>query len=247
MSTGPTTTNRKARERALADAFLRLSGCGALIERSAEAPDFILNTDTGSVGLEVTELHIENDGGKIAPTQRQSIVRDVVARALQRYQQLTSTPTYVSIQFSTSSRLLKLDRIDTARALADFVASNLPATGTSSEVRIPLQHPLQPTVQSVRIWAGTPVTRSQWTAPLAGWVSPLSQDIVQRAVDQKAARLPAYRARTSTVWLLVATAGDGPSQYFEPDPMFHPSSIVSPFDRTFLLCQFQGTVVELGR
>lgn len=246
MTSVAPTVSRKSRERALVEAFLRLSACGAVVERTCEVPDFVLRTDAGPVGLEVTELHIEDDGGKIKPAQRQSIVRDIAARAEKLYRRSATVPTDVAIQFSHGSALLGLNRASVSRALAEFVHRNLPPVGTWHEVRIPHKHPLRYAVQSVRIWAGDPLTKSHWHAPLAGWVSPLSQEIVQRAVDQKATKVFAYRTRTPVVWLLIAIPGDGPSQFFEPDPRFDPARIASPFDRTFLLSQFPSKVVELG-
>jgi hypothetical protein len=171
------------------------------------------------------------------------MVRDIVARAEEEFDRFNVDRIDVAIGFVDSDRLLSLNRIRAARDIAQFVSNNLPPSGTWHEVRT---RPLPREVSFVRVWAGTPLTRSNWWSPLAGWVSPLSQDLVQKAIDVKASKLAAYRSRTATVWLLVSSAGDGPSQYFEPDPTFDVRSIVSPFDRTFLLSQFPAKVWELG-
>ena len=70
----PVAPAKKERERGFAQVFLRISRLPATILEDCEASDFLLETEGRRVGLEVTEVFVENDGGPVKPKIAESIV-----------------------------------------------------------------------------------------------------------------------------------------------------------------------------
>jgi hypothetical protein len=88
---------------------------------------------------------------------------------------------------------------------------------------------------------------AHWYAPQAGWVVPLTEDLLQASISAKAQRLTDYRLKAPEIWLVLAVAGGAPSQGFDFRPQIDGRAIASPFDRTFFLSMIDGNVQEIGR
>jgi hypothetical protein len=91
----------------------------------------------------------------------------------------------------------------------------------------------------------TPGT-AHWSSPRAGWVVPVTENLLQTRIDEKAPRLREYTKRVVENWLLLVAEGNKPSQLFEIPAGLNASAIASPFARTFYFSHMGGTVVELG-
>jgi hypothetical protein len=88
---------------------------------------------------------------------------------------------------------------------------------------------------------------AHWAVVRAGWVAPLTVDILQSRIDEKAARLPEYQNDVRENWLLIFADGMKPSQLFDVRADFDPAKVVSPFDRTYFYGHPERATIELGR
>jgi hypothetical protein len=239
---------KKQFERFLLEHFLRVAQIDAeIIEDTAEAPDLIIRTGGRLTGVELTELFIEpgKDGG--SQQAQEEIAQRIVKRANEIYRQGGGTHSHVSVHFSSSGDLRRLNRDQTAQSLASFVHSLSLAPWERREWRPDYVSNVLPDSISYLNMLGVPEAgMAHWTTPRAGWTAPLPLETIQHRVDEKATRLSNYRQRVPTNWLLLVSDGAKPSQFFDPPVAEVAKAVVSPFDRTFYFARFKELVVELG-
>lgn len=241
--------SKKAEERRLLELFLERAGIAATIAEEREAPDFVIKVESRLVGVEVTELHYD-DGGPIALKAAESICDGVVAEAWSLYKVLGGRPVHVSFLFSNGAELKRMRRDQAARTLAEFMLGLDPPLDNLLDLRRYGSDPF-PAVDELiglHILAVDEWPKAIWHALKGGWVAPLEDLRIQGEVDAKAPKIDIYRKAASEVWLVIATLGRGPSQFFHiPSGTTRLGPTVrSAFDRTFYLSGFEGKVYELG-
>lgn len=243
-------STKKQYERYLLDAFLAAAKIDVeVLDDVNEAPDVIVRAGDSFVGVEITELFTQpaRNEGAISLQGRESIARKVVDRASEIYRASGAPHAYVSVHFSPSSDLRRLNRDETARRLANFVAQLALSSEQHTQWRQDYASGALPDAITFVNMLGVPEnSMAHWAAPSAGWVSPMTSELLQARVDEKARLLPKYRTRVKDNWLLLVSDGAKPSQFFDLPTHELARSIVSPFERTFYLARFKGTVIELG-
>ena len=233
---------RKLRERRFLDVFLRIANIPAKVLEEREAPDFVLDVEGRPVGLEVTEVFVQNDGDPMQPRVGEAIVDEIVARARRTYEQAAGKPLHVSFGFVTNSDMRRINRRGAAEAIANFLLDLDPPMGELVKwKRVAVRpDPLPEQLTFMHILAVSAPSMAHWWAPRAGWVAPLITGLLQPSVDEKAKKLAQYRQVVQENWLLLAIEGRAPSQFFEPSEEI--PAVSSPFDRTYLVSLFAGTV-----
>jgi len=243
----PTAQRKKARERGFLVAFLRIANLPAKLLEEREAPDFLLEVEDRPVGLEVTEVFLQNDGDTMQPKVGEAIVDEIATRARRRYEEKGGKPLHVSLGFSTNSDMRHINRRDAGEAIANFLLALDPPLGELVKwKRVAVRRdPLPEQLTFMHVLAVPGPTMANWSTPRAGWVAPLKSAFLQPYVDEKARKFTQYRQAVDEVWLLLAIEGRAPSQLFEPSNEV--PGVISPFDRTYLLSLFAGTVQLLPR
>jgi hypothetical protein len=236
---------KKERERRFVQSFLRISGLPAKILEEREAPDFLLEFEGRRIGLEVTEVFVEDDGSPIKPKAVESIVDDIVARAKQRYEECGGKPLHVSFGFSRNADMRQLNRREAAEAIASFLLALDPPVDelVKWDRRWPRRDQLPQELSFMNILAVPGATKSHWSTPRAGWVAPLTANFLQPSIDEKSKKIARYQGTVRDVWLLLAIEGRAPSQFFEPSQEI--PTVASSFNRTYLLWLFAGKVYLL--
>jgi hypothetical protein len=86
---------------------------------------------------------------------------------------------------------------------------------------------------------------SFFSVPGATWVAEITSADVQRILDAKEPKVPAYRTRCESVWLLINSDTKFMSTWFEYDSAALTASFKSSFDRVSLLRHFADKLQEL--
>jgi hypothetical protein len=241
---------KKHYERFLLQTFLAVAKISAeIVDDSGESPDAVIRIGQDSVGVELTELfngNAEPDGS--FPLQaRESLAQRIVRRASEIYRATGAQHAHVSVHFDLRSDLRGLNRDETAARLAAFVAAQSLAPHQYVQWRPDHVNDLLPDAINFVNMLGVPEPgMAHWSAPSAGWVAPMTREVLQARVNGKAALLAKYRERVEKNWLVLVSDGARPSQFFEPPTREHASAVVSPFDRTFYFARFASLVIELG-
>ena len=120
---------KKQRERYFLHAFLRISNLAATLIEEREAPDFLLDVEGRLVGLEVTEVFLQNNGELLPPKIGEAIVDEIVARARRSYEERSGRPLHVSFGFLPNAEMRHIDRRGAGDAIANFLLRFDPPMG----------------------------------------------------------------------------------------------------------------------
>jgi hypothetical protein len=95
-------------------------------EIPGEQPDFRIETETGTLGIEVTELLRPASGnGGIAPVEEESFHREIVQIAQQEYYSTRGAKSARVVVYFANARGKKRNKQGMARSLAEFVKENI--------------------------------------------------------------------------------------------------------------------------
>ena len=210
-----------------------------------ENPDFLVHTQNGILGIELTLLHRETPDAKHPMQEQEVLGRQVLQKASELYDQKHLPPIHMSVHFNPQYRLVKLEVPDTARAVLDLVL----ATGTSSRFE------LKETEENTEHWPqqiarivglrNPSLTKRTWSPTDAGCVPDLHPDLVQMVISRKNRRVQDYRRRCTEIWLLLVADGFGISSTVTVTHHVTRHNYDSEFDRIFLFQRFDRQFHEL--
>lgn len=235
---------RKARERFFLDRLLTAGSIGASISESREAPDFAIHLDGREIGVEVTELFAESSHPRLKA--HESKCQRVVASARQRYEASGGAPLHTSISFSPNIDLGSVLRESVADAVAQELLRMCLPSGQFVLWRNEFVNLDLAPITFINALGVSQPEFAHWTVSSGGWLTPLTKELLQDAVRRKEQRLGNYRKRYKEVWLLIASEGVTPSQFFDMAALNDPSSIQTQFDRTYFLESFSGRTIRVG-
>lgn len=241
-----TRLERKERERRLLEALLKAIGMDASI-CNREAPDFAVSNDGRAVGVEVTELHHVAQSGAF-PLQAQASVSAEIVRRAQRAHAMAGGPSLrVSVALSPHAKFQYVRRDKAGQLLFELVQRALMQPGTVVEWRPRHREDLRyaELFSHVHIYRHPESFTPHWLAARAGWIAPLTFELIQSRINEKASRIDSYRAAISEVWLLIGVHGTDPSQFFDFNTEGLEGVFRSPFDRTYFLDRFLGRALLL--
>jgi hypothetical protein len=234
---------QKARERWVLEQFLAVSNIRtAIVER--EAPDFEIEVEAR---VEVTELFHAPQPGQLSLQAVASISAEIVQRA-ERLHAATGGPSLrVSVGFSYRTGLGAVRKDQAAQTLLEIVHKTLLQPGTALDWRPRYKEDLKhaEVFSHVHIYRQPQTFRPHWLVAAAGWVAPLTAELVQARIDQKAPRMAQYKTALPEVWLVIGVLGRDPSQFFDVDTSQLNVTMNSPFHRTYFLDSFRGVALAL--
>jgi hypothetical protein len=190
------TTSREIEKKRIETAYVeearrvsRVFPSGELVPQ--ESPDFLLYGDTGTIGIEVTELCREGpraQGGKLLK---------VAGKAKLRYNGLPgASPVEVSASFAPNTGSLPLDLL--VNGLVDFVHTHRKTRGSFNWNKCEL-----PKGYCYIFVNGSHRPSGEWrTFPV--WDKTLApRELVGKRIAEKSARLAEYLKVAKEVWLLI--------------------------------------------
>ena len=216
-----------------------------IIEDDREAPDFVIKHAARTIGIEVTELYIQDGANPSSMQANERAAREIVFAAWAEYRALSDRPFLVRVTFRDQLPR-NLNRAEVAREIAGLVLGMSPVVWQSASWPHPDADwiPLMDAVIGIRV-TGVP-TEALWSPSGSGWVADANAKVLQARVDAKAPRLPRYRSRVDEVWLLIVADGSAPSQFFDPPSAEQARSVVSPFDQTWFFGRSRRRAVRLA-
>lgn len=237
---------KKERERVLLATLLRAERIESPVV-CRESPDFEIEFEGKAVGVEVTELYHETQPGQLSLQAISSVSREIVQRAEQLHAKSEGPSLRVSVSFSSNAPLQTVRRDRAAKLLHELVNRTLQGQGTTLEWRPQVSDDLRilELFSSIHIYRQPVDFPPHWLVVSAGWVAPVTANLVQSRIDEKASLVSSYAKRHSDVWLVVGVRGDSPSQFFDFNTDALETSLKSPFARTYFVDAFLGRAVRL--
>ena len=243
------TPSQKDDERRYLMSFLRaarINGSVSLLP-DGSGPDFVLETDGHTVGVEITEFWREPPTTGLPRRQIEGI-RDQVLRAAERACNAASLPPVeVLVQFQENQTPFK-DRVNTLTTeLAEAVRKHFPAPGQHRNLGWDFGEDsrLPPEVVGLTVIRRENASESLWLTVDADYVRPVSAEHLQARISAKNGKVQRYVRASPEFWLIVVFDSLRFSGTFDlHSPAFN-CVYESVFKRTFVFDTFSGTVREL--
>lgn len=212
-----------------------------------ENPDFLIPSQTGYLGLEITEYYAPPRPGSRPLQEQESLRWQIAGRAKQLFQNAGGPALYVGVHFRTYDALDRRDIDHHASTLANLVASSLLREGETCRLPDDPFHFLPSPFHAINIGCFDVLTDGFWSVPDAAFIPHLQSSEIQVILDSKARRVETYRQRTPAVWLLIVAQGTRiSSMAFVPDSV-RAHAYKFAFDRAFYLDYFDGIYWEIKR
>jgi hypothetical protein len=230
----------------LLETLLKAIGIDASVS-DRESPDFAIVNSDRLVGVEVTEMHQVAQAGQLPLQTVASISGEIVQRAQRAYARAGGESLRVSVAFSPHARFQRVRRDEAGQLLLELVQRALRQAGTNLEWRPTYREDVRyaELFSHIHIYRQAPGFSPHWLVTTAGWVAPVTAELIQSRIDEKAIRIGTYRTAISEVWLVIGVRGTDPSQFFDFNTDDLGGTFRSPFDRTYVLDAFLGRALLL--
>jgi hypothetical protein len=211
-----------------------------------EEPDFLVETPLGHLGIELTELHIAAPPGSV-PLQASLAMRQRTVDRAQAIYAAGGHPPIRCTVFMSDEHIQKPEVEGLAAAIARIAIKNLPpACGSVREDYNWLNRDYFPErIHSVAVHRLEAITRTHFNCPGAVWVPHLTTEDIERALEPKDEKYPAYRTRCTAAWLVVCADTTAMSTWFEFEPPALAATYRASFERVFVMRQFGNVLHEL--
>ena len=215
---------------------------GLLVEN--ESPDFIIATQNGKIGLEVTEIH--QHAGSNQLRRQEAEQKKIADQAVRIFETKSSTRMEVKIHFSANSEFNKQNRSRFATAIADLVSANLPNEDGPLVLQNNWSNPevFPYEVDSLSIYRLGGLKKNFWSVPSAGFFQEDFIAEMQAVIAKKEAVIAGYQ-RCFEHWLLIVAKGNSASTFFHPSSKTLEHRYCSAFQRIFFLEAFTRKLWEL--
>jgi hypothetical protein len=239
--------NQKARELAQFDRFsrsARVGPFGSLRQPNQPEPDIVLDSPTGCIGVELTDLHPSGEAKRRDETEQGSLVE----RAKAAYDQAGHPPVHVWFDWTSGKPYdWKRSRPWSAEALSNLIARHYPASDGLHEISdgssalvgdLPLA--------DINLARASSREGSEWRDGRFHEVEPYGVDEVQARITQEDPKVARYVASYASAWLILVAGAAGPSTWGVPDAGIAKATYRTRFDRVFLFEYERSRCIELN-
>jgi hypothetical protein len=200
-----------------------------LVEQGEE-PDFRVRSESGCVGIEVTEYFRPETVSGSPLQEQEALAHQVSQRATEECLRRQAPPLLASVSFNHNHRLSKKDVVP----LADTIASLVIPAASSGFWSVEIDDDLLPeSVDYITVYRPSGLKEPFISNTGAVWVPEIDSTELARVVAGKERKLLSYRRDCTQVWLLVFVDGFRISSITE-----YPQQVVelaSQFDRVVVL------------
>jgi hypothetical protein len=176
---------------------------GSVSQPDPPAPDFVVDTGSARIGIELTTYHLPPPPGERPHQEQQSLKDRIVYLAEQMHCDAGGPALYVSVYFHLHSPLSKKDTQSLAQKIATSVLnSDVPRSIREPVVELPFG--VRPAQTAAIVIRGSVDGEDKlWNADAGGWVAQLTSKDVEQAIRAKARREPAARKHCDQLWLVI--------------------------------------------
>lgn len=168
-----------------------------------ESPDFIVQSDQRSVGIEVTRFNWPVLEGT-RPHQEEQALKDLAVAPAARIHAETGGPAlYVTVYFARPIAFAKRDVRERGEAIARAVlGSAVPESFGEPPVRVPWDR-LPSGVSEITIQASVHSRDRLWSADASGWVAPVDCSHIQSVLERKREMASRAQRKCTELWLVI--------------------------------------------
>ena len=211
-----------------------------------ESPDFILNSESKRIGIEITQLFKSPDSSGKSLQVQENEKRLLVQESLILYHQMNQPAIEVRFIFGAYTSFNKKNRTEFAQKISSLVAFNVPVDNEWVRLINKFENPsvFPYEIDSISI-ARYGHTKNFWSASGAGWVQEDFAEELQLLIDKKNQKVTKYRHNCDFYWLVIVIEGGSEATFFDPSPKTLNHIYKSKYDKIFLFDQIRAKGHEL--
>ena len=215
---------------------------------ASEEPDFLADTDSGKVGIELVRFFVDVPGEDRPRQEQESIKSSIVGEAKRILDGMRLPNVQVNVTFSLSSSLTKRDVKYLGNAIATAVLSHLPPeNGYLTIARHgTLSEPLPSEIAYINVIRSASLTRNYVYFDDVAFTPKVEPREIQAIIDSKESKIPAYAKQADELWLLIVIDGGELSSVADFPQRATKHSYGTTFDRVFLFFNAHMATVELS-
>ncbi|GEM_PF-6926924 len=206
----------------------------------SESPDFLIETDFGTIGVEVTQLFQPSPVDGFPRRQVEAFQDEVVHDAGEMYQQSGTRAVDVLVCFDKKKQL---DCRPMAKSLADFVTSRYGDGEEDTENYFSPDVP--PGFFGIRVARPLDGATNRWQAGHSGQTLRLERPFLADEIERKNKLVSHYRKKASRVWLLLVVSLYPLSGSFSVPDKIKTWTFSFDFDKVLLLSEEDNKVFEV--
>jgi hypothetical protein len=169
-----------------------------------EAPDYLIELGTRTIGVELTEFHLPPPGGERSHVHTMDLRWKTMLRAFEQHRSLGGPALYLTAAFPGEHPAAKRAIVPSAERLEQAVlAQPVPRHIGEGQFIVPWDA-LPSEVASLSCWGSVDGIDALWQPMDGGWVAEIQPGDIQATIDSKAAKLSGYRANCTEIWLVIA-------------------------------------------
>jgi hypothetical protein len=172
-----------------------------------ERPDFVLNSPSGRIGVEVTRYFRPTPPDRRPLQEQFSLQHQIVQRARHEFEKLSGQELSVQIVFRTGVSLNKSDVLPTANGLASALIALSTAKTLNTRIELTNGRRWPNSVLSVDARKCLGSEPSHWRPATAAWVRRILPEDIQQEIFRKAISLGGSVSELLEVWLLIVADG----------------------------------------
>jgi hypothetical protein len=166
-----------------------------------ERPDFLVTTNEGRVGIEITEFYRDMAGtAEITLQQRRAIHQQILNHAKSIADKRGLLGAHIQVHFDTNFYCKASETISIASKLVQLAEGMF--TGESSRELLKRDEIQIEGIPMLSVW-WTKGTTSFWKSPWANFVPGLLPEQIQGVLDAKTKRQSDYRKICDQIWLVI--------------------------------------------
>ena len=202
-------------------------------ERHEDNPDFRIETPSGLLGIEVTE--VDHVGNRSYEAQRRisALCDQIVSRAQTLASEKGLSPLNCTVTFATDANPKKKDVEELAQRLADVVCCNLPVDDDSKFIILDSFNGLPHPIVSAWITFHRIGKSGIWQRSVSHFVDEDCVDAFQSTIDRKNDKFAHYSSSCHSCWLVLASTWWMGG--LEPGPRAIANCFISQFDRIYFV------------
>ena len=222
-----------------------------ILDNNREQPDFLVRFDGRRVGVEITELQI--DQNQIGPSKgselqkKHGIKAEIVNRAQIQYFESGYRSINATFLFELGSTSLStVNRWELAKSIV-VVLGQL-HLGDMEKFRLDRYSdlPVPPPVTAIYACGLPEGIGPHWQLTNAGWSRKLQPSDIKSILDKKNQLVDHYRKSVCENWLLVVADGCWPHGRFLLPTLDHEEWPESEFERTYIFCEPDRFLIQLS-
>ena len=240
--------DKKQRERIHIERFLGANSSlpGGTIEDSERA-DFLLHTDQGVIGIEVTRVVAESELDGTIPMEQDSLQDRVLTGVKKCLDDVKARSAIVSVFFDDSVKITKASVDNIARRISKLVSDGIRTLEDSDydSFSISDEELLPEEILEILIYAGSTLKSFSVNSPKFFHPSSLSVDLLSAKISNKESVALSPNLKCREVWLVVVMEGLSKGTTFEVDDSILSHTYKTKFDRVFLFGSFEKKTFEI--